>query len=59
MDTRRPEFAVPDMKIGLDRCAEKGWTAPTWPVEDDTPAMAPFTSMVHVVEGFRIRGDSC
>ena len=30
---RRPEFATPDHKVWMDVMAEKGWTAPTWPVE--------------------------
>ena len=28
---RRAVYANPDSKIWLDRMAEKGWTAPTWP----------------------------
>ena len=27
------EIENPDNKLWLDRMAEKGWTAPTWPVE--------------------------
>ena len=30
---RKAKFANPDMKIWLDRMAERGWTAPTWPTE--------------------------
>ncbi len=30
---RRAQFASPDMKLWLERMAERGWTAPTWPVE--------------------------
>jgi alkylation response protein AidB-like acyl-CoA dehydrogenase len=30
---RNASYADPDMKVWLDRMAEKGWTAPTWPKE--------------------------
>jgi alkylation response protein AidB-like acyl-CoA dehydrogenase len=30
---RRATYANPDMKEWLDRMAERGWTAPTWPTE--------------------------
>jgi alkylation response protein AidB-like acyl-CoA dehydrogenase len=30
---RREKFANPDSRIWLDRMAERGWTAPTWPRE--------------------------
>ncbi len=30
---RRATFSNPDMKLWLDRMAEKGWTAPDWPKE--------------------------
>jgi alkylation response protein AidB-like acyl-CoA dehydrogenase len=30
---RRATFDPPEMKTWLDRAAERGWTAPTWPVE--------------------------
>jgi len=30
---RNPTFDHPDMKPWLERAAEKGWTAPTWPAE--------------------------
>ncbi|NIP14278.1 MAG: acyl-CoA dehydrogenase [Pseudomonadales bacterium] len=30
---RREKFANPDSKIWLERMAERGWTAPTWPRE--------------------------
>ncbi len=30
---RNPSFPNPDTKIWLDRCAERGWTAPEWPQE--------------------------
>jgi alkylation response protein AidB-like acyl-CoA dehydrogenase len=30
---RRAVYDPPEMKSWLERCAAKGWTAPTWPVE--------------------------
>ena len=30
---RKAEYANPDTKLWLDRMAERGWTAPTWPKE--------------------------
>ena len=30
---RREQFKNPDSKVWLERMAEKGWTAPTWPKE--------------------------
>ena len=30
---RRATFPNPDLKVWLDRMAEQGWTAPTWPTE--------------------------
>jgi alkylation response protein AidB-like acyl-CoA dehydrogenase len=30
---RKATYPNPDMKVWLDRMAEKGWTAPTWPKE--------------------------
>ena len=30
---RREKFKNPDSKVWLERMAEKGWTAPTWPKE--------------------------
>jgi alkylation response protein AidB-like acyl-CoA dehydrogenase len=30
---KKAAFAHPDLKLWLDVMAEKGWTAPTWPVE--------------------------
>jgi len=30
---RRAEFKNPDSKLWLERMAERGWTAPTWPAE--------------------------
>ena len=30
---RKAKYDNPDMKVWLDVMAEKGWTAPTWPVE--------------------------
>lgn len=30
---RKAVYPNPDMKVWLDRMAEKGWTAPTWPTE--------------------------
>ncbi|MAJ60917.1 MAG: acyl-CoA dehydrogenase [bacterium TMED88] len=30
---RKAEYSNPDMKIWLERMADKGWTAPTWPTE--------------------------
>ena len=30
---RKAEFANPDAKVWLERMAERGWTAPTWPRE--------------------------
>ena len=30
---RDPVFASPDQRVWMQRMAEKGWTAPTWPVE--------------------------
>jgi alkylation response protein AidB-like acyl-CoA dehydrogenase len=30
---RKEQFANPDSKVWLDRMAERGWTAPTWPKE--------------------------
>ena len=30
---RKQTFANPDSKLWLDRMADKGWTAPTWPKE--------------------------
>ncbi|MEO0785289.1 MAG: acyl-CoA dehydrogenase family protein, partial [Pseudomonadota bacterium] len=29
----RETFTNPDSKLWLERMAEKGWTAPTWPAE--------------------------
>jgi len=30
---RKAEYSNPDMKVWLERMADKGWTAPTWPTE--------------------------
>ena len=30
---RRATYPNPELKVWLDRMAERGWTAPTWPVE--------------------------
>ena len=30
---RRATYPNPDLKLWLDRMAERGWTAPTWPAE--------------------------
>ena len=30
---RRAQYANPDMKVWLERMAERGWTAPTWPTQ--------------------------
>lgn len=30
---RNASYPNPDTKVWMDRMAEKGWTAPTWPVE--------------------------
>ena len=30
---RRAAFKNPETKLWMDRCAEKGYTAPTWPTE--------------------------
>ncbi|MDG2050621.1 MAG: acyl-CoA dehydrogenase family protein [Myxococcota bacterium] len=30
---RKAEYGNPDMKVWLDRMADRGWTAPTWPAE--------------------------
>ena len=30
---RRAAFKNPETKLWMDRCAEKGYTAPTWPSE--------------------------
>ncbi len=30
---RKASYPNPDTKVWMDRMAEKGWTAPTWPVE--------------------------
>jgi len=30
---RRPHFDPPEMKTWMERMAERGWTAPTWPAE--------------------------
>ena len=30
---RRAKYVNPDSRLWLDRMAEQGWTAPTWPIE--------------------------
>jgi alkylation response protein AidB-like acyl-CoA dehydrogenase len=30
---KKARYSNPDLKVWLDRMAEKGWTAPTWPTE--------------------------
>src|SRR5262245_41285917 len=30
---RKPHFANPESRLWLERMAERGWTAPTWPRE--------------------------
>jgi alkylation response protein AidB-like acyl-CoA dehydrogenase len=52
---RRAKWANPDGKLWLDRMAEKGWTAPTWPTEYGGGGLSPAEARVLQQEMNRLK----
>jgi alkylation response protein AidB-like acyl-CoA dehydrogenase len=52
---RRAKWTNPDGKLWLDRMAEKGWTAPTWPREYGGGGLSPAEARVLQQEMNRIK----
>jgi alkylation response protein AidB-like acyl-CoA dehydrogenase len=52
---RRPHWDLPEMKLWLERCAEKGWTAPTWPREYGGGGLSPEEAKVLSLEMRRLK----
>ena len=51
---RRANFKNPDTKVWMDRCAERGYTVPTWPKEYGGAGMSPEEARVWQQEMRRI-----
>ena len=47
---RKARYPNPDLKLWLDRAAERGWTAPTWPREYGGGGLSPAEAKVLALE---------
>ena len=52
---RRAKFPNPDTKVWMDRMAEKGWTAPTWPTKYGGGGLDKAEARILGEEMFRIK----